>query len=134
MWVCIAMEGKMILIFLISLWATFLLTRLYVQTFLSPIRHPKSKILTHFLSRKLGFDIHHFHFGVLILVISLLSFLFFSSNTIALILLGIGTSLLLDQFYIFFVKDINHFYFSLEGWILSIIPHLILSIILIKFL
>ena len=129
--VCIAMESKMITVFLISLWATFILIRIYTQFVDYPVKDKsKLKTPTKILSRKIGFEIHHFHFGILILVLTLITILFLSLNTLFVIFLAIGASLYLDQAYLPIFKNVN--YFSIKGYTLSLLPHLILTILLIS--
>src|SRR3989338_8967024 len=108
--VCIAMESKMITVFLISLWATFILIRIYTQFVDYPVKDKsKLKTPTKILSRKIGFEIHHFHFGILILVLTLITILFLSLNTLFVIFLAIGASLYLDQAYLPIFKNVNYF-------------------------
>jgi hypothetical protein len=51
-----------------------------------------------FLRRTTGLQIHHYHYGIIILAIALLVYLFLSKNRIVVALLGFGLGSILDSF------------------------------------
>lgn len=88
--------------------------------------HERSKTLTGWLRKKTGFDWHHYHFGFLIVFISLLLSYFLGFNNLLIILLGIGASLFLDQISFLIFLDKNYFkegYFTPKSLVISIIFH-----------
>ncbi len=89
-------------------------------------KYDKSKSLTGFLRRKLEIDVHHFHFGIIILVLIIPVIFLTNLNDINLIILGVGLSMFLDQIsgVLFDVE-----YFGKRSLIISISLHII-SIIL----
>lgn len=124
-----------LIIFLIFLWATFFITRICAVYFHDKIydketpRKSKAKTLTGFLRRKTGFDWHHVHLGMIIIIISF--FLFKIKFIVFLIFLAVGMSLFLDQ--IFPLINIGN-YFSKKMFFISFLLHLIVSLfITLKF-
>lgn len=122
-----------ILWFLIALFSTLIIVRVgahLLHDFKNyGTRHEKSRTPTAFLRNKIGLDIHHIHFGFLILIIDLILFLIFGGKTIIFILLGIGLSLILDQ--ITPLIDKKSCYFSKSKLLISIIFHIIVALITI---
>jgi hypothetical protein len=121
----------MIWVFIISLFATLLVTRLIAHN-LHDIGgygtdNDKSKTLTGFLRRKTGFDWHHIHFGIILLIIALPPIYLLGFSIPLTIMLGIGTSLVLDQ--LTPLIDRNRDYFTKLRILESIALHLIVSII-----
>ena len=125
------MENK--IIFLVSLWLTFILIRV-----LSNLLHDcknyntkkeKSKTLTFWIRKKTKLNIHHIHFGFLFFIIGLMISLFSGINKISIIFLAVGLSLIVDQIYPLLDKRKN--YFSKKMLILSLIFHLVISGIII---
>lgn len=51
-----------------------------------------------FLRAVSGLQIHHYHFGIIILTVALLLYLFYERNNITLALLGFGLGSILDSF------------------------------------
>lgn len=115
--------------FEIALVVTFLLTRIFTHTFHdyeNPENYNKNTLTGH-LREASGLEIHHFHFGLLILLISLILyyFLFYISLTQFKILLGISLSLIFDQILpIFNLLD----YFEFTSILFAISFHLFLLI------
>ncbi len=126
----------MITAFLISLFATFIIIRIFshlwhdMETYGTP--EEKSKTITCWLRKKTGFDFHHLHFGILILVFIIPLILLNSFNIILIIFLGIGLSLVTDQIVPLIFRKIC--YFSNTGIISSIILHLITALIFFSIL
>jgi len=118
-------------IFLLALWITFLIVRP-----LSHLLHDKenygtsrenSKTFTGYLRKKTKKDLHHIHLGILILIVSLLFFIF-KENFLFSLLFGIGTSLVLDQ--ILPLIGLEN-YFDKKMVLASFLLHMIESIIVL---
>ena len=84
-------DKQRLLIFSVS----FLLPLLYFRTlflflpddYISPLR------------RLIGLNLHHFHFGIIILTIATLLLLFYKINTFSVTLSGLGLGLIIDSFF-----------------------------------
>ena len=133
MWLCCEMESEMITPFLISLFATFIVIRIFshlwhdLETYGTP--EEKSKTITCWLRRKTGIDFHHLHFGVLILIIIFPLILINGFNIMLIIFLGIGLSLIADQIVTLIFRKIC--YFSRLGIFWAILLHLIIALIFV---
>ena len=111
-------------IFVINLIFTFLITRLITHKFHIIGKGLKQqKTLTGLIRRKTNFEIHHIHFGFLLLII-VLSY-YFVFNILFVILLAISMSLIADQIFPLFKLCC---YFSKTGIILAILNHIIILI------
>lgn len=123
----------MITAFLISLFATFLIVRIFshlwhdIETYGTP--EEKSKTITCWLRRKTGFDWHHLHFGFIILLIIIPLILLNGFSTTSIIFLGISLSLVMDEIVPLLFKRIC--YFSRIGIFWAIFLHLITALIFI---
>ena len=121
----------MITTFLISLFTTLIIVRIFshlwhdIETYGTP--EEKSKTITCWLRRKTGFDFHHLHFGILILIIIFPLILINGFNILLIIFLAIGLSLVTDQIVPLIFRKIC--YFSRTGIVSSIILHLIVALI-----
>lgn len=125
----------MIIEFLAALWITLVLVRLNAHLFHDRRNYGKlnesSTTITGILRRKTGFDWHHIHFGFIILIISFFLFLNKGLSDYSLILAGIGLSMIFDQLLPWL--NLGN-YFSNKMLTLSIILHIIISVIAIYFL
>ena len=123
----------MITAFLISLFATFTIIRIFshlwhdIETYGTP--EEKSKTITCWLRRKTGFDWHHLHFGFIILLIIIPLILLNGFSTTSIIFLGISLSLVMDEIVPLLFKRIC--YFSRIGIFWAIFLHLITALIFI---
>ncbi len=130
------MEDKIIL-FIISLFGTLLIVRVLTHKFhdmanydrFNP-RNSKAKTITGWLRRETGFDWHHIHFGFIILIFAILWIVMGGLTFINVIFLGISLSLIVDQITPLIDRKSN--YFSKEKLIISIMFHIIISLIAIK--
>jgi len=127
-------------IFIGSLLFTFVFARVIAHSFHDRLNYgtpyEMSKTVTGWLRKRTGFDLHHYHFGFIIFLFSLIFSYFFEFNTWAIIFLGIGTSLLLDQLIFFVSLDETYFkvgYFGLNSLLISLILHLFVALIVIFF-
>lgn len=117
-------------IFEISLILTFIITRSITHS-LHDYKNPKNynkKTLTGKLREKTQMEIHHFHFGIILLFISLIVYFLFGINNLFLLLLGISLSLIFDQ--LIPILNLAH-YFKLKAILFAIVFHLIILIIVI---
>lgn len=126
----------MIALFVISLFLTFILVRFLAYNLHDMknygTKNEKSKTLTGYLRIKTGLDLHHFHFGILILLITILLILWLGLNSPLIVFLAIGTSLIIDQSVPIINKKSN--YFHAKNLITSLIFHIIVSVLAILFL
>lgn len=118
-------------LFLLSLWITFLIIR-SLSHFLHDRQNygtfkENSKTLTRYLRKKTKKDIHHIHIGFILLLISVLLFIFEKVFLFA-IFSGVGTSLVLDQ--ILPLMKLGD-YFGKKMVLAAILLHLIISIIIL---
>ena len=121
----------MITAFIISLFLTFGIIRFSAYFFHDMknygTKNENSKTLTGLLRTKTGFDWHHFHFGLLILVIIIPIIFIAGFSTLKVIILAIGISMTIDQIVSILNKKSN--YFHIKNLSISFIFHLIISII-----
>jgi hypothetical protein len=117
--------------FFISFFITFIIARFVSHSFHDRVFYgtslESSKTLTGLIRRNTGRDVHHFHFGIFIFLISLFYGLFFDFSWWVLALSGVGFSLFLDQSSYFSGAYSNFFkedYFSFEVFITSVFLHL----------
>jgi len=125
---------ELILIFLTSLFLTLLVVRLIAYNFhdmhnydRSNPRNSKARTITGRLRRRTGYDWHHFHLGLLILIIVLPIIYFRGLDITMTILLGSGLSLTIDQLTPIVNKKSN--YFNKKNMSTSIIFHIIVGAI-----
>jgi hypothetical protein len=125
---------ELITTFNLVLFLTLLITRIFAHNFHDMKKYgtkqEKSKTLTGLLRRITGVDIHHYYFGILILIIVLPTFLF-QTNHINIAFLAIGISLFIDQAIPILDKKIC--YFDRRTILLSVASHIIISIFSIIF-
>lgn len=124
------MERKIILLFAISLLLSLFFVR--VSAHLShdmksydkdnPLTS-KAKTFTGFLRRVTGFDWHHVHIGLILLIIIVPLVLMGFVNFISVVFLGIGLSLVADQ--LLALMNLGN-YFGEWMLLLSLIIHLII--------
>jgi ABC-type sugar transport system permease subunit len=123
----------MIILFIITLFLTFIIIRTLAYSFHDMknygTKNEKSKTLTGYLRIKTGYDWHHFHFGILILLITLSFILTSGFNTLSVIFLAIGISMMIDQSVPIIDRKSNYFHF--KNVIISIIFHIIVSLLAI---
>ncbi len=122
------MENKMINIFLFSLLLTFLLVRMGAHYLHDKknynTKKEKSRTITFWLRRKTGYNIHHIHIGLLMILI-ILPLIIFKELTIVLIgALGVSLSLIADQTLPLFSKNIS--YFDKKNLIAATLLHLLI--------
>lgn len=112
-------------IFILVLILTGLITR--ILTHLLHDRNAYNKnTLTGIIRKKINFDLHHIHFGFILVIISTIMYFLEIWNLSLIILLAIGLSFIADQIFpILKVCD----YFYITGISLSLINHLIIIII-----
>jgi len=123
---------SLLFVFPISLFLTLLLVRLIAYKFhdmknydrLNP-RSSKARTFTGKLRRKTGYDWHHFHLGLLILIIILPIIYFRGLQITTSILLGFGVSLTVDQLIPIINKKSN--YFNKDNLLISIIFHIVIA-------
>jgi len=120
----------MLILFIISLFLTFLIVRTIAYSFHDMknygTKKEKSKTITGWLRIKTGFDWHHFHFGGIIFIISLTLILIIGLNKWLTILLAIGISMLIDQAVPIVDRKSN--YFHIKNFIISLIFHIVVAI------
>jgi uncharacterized membrane protein len=121
----------MIRVFILTLFLTFIIVRILAYIYHDRrnygTKKEKSLTLTGYLRKKTGYDFHHFHFGLIILIITLILIWILKINMVLIIMLGISLSMILDQIIPFFNRKSN--YFSKQNFIISLIFHIILSIL-----
>jgi len=117
--------------FLIVLFSTFLITRTTAHLLHDMknygTKKERSKTITGLLRRKTGFDWHHFHLGILILIITIALILIIGFNNLSIIFLAIGISMTIDQAVPIVNRKTN--YFHTKNLIISLIFHIIISLI-----
>ena len=124
----------MIITFLISLFITLFIIRVGAHLFHDKERYntpnEKSKTITFYLRKKTGFDWHHIHIGIILLLL-ILPLIILNGLTISLtILLAISLSLIADQIILLLI-DKKTDYFSKKSLLESIILHIIIAILFI---
>lgn len=120
----------MVDLFLFSLIFTGLFVRLITHKFHVVGKDlKKQKTLTGYFRKNFNFELHHIHFGFLILFITLIYYLF--SEDLILFLLGISLSLIVDQWLSLFFKRVC--YFSRLGILSSLLGHLMVIFTYILF-
>lgn len=121
----------MILYFIIPLFLTFLIIRILAYAFHDMknygTKEEKSKTFTGWLRVQTSFDWHHFHFGIIILLFTIISIFFFNFIRINLILLAIGISMVIDQAVPIVDRKSN--YFHLKNLSISFLFHVVVTII-----
>lgn len=121
----------MIILFISALFLTLIITRIFANKFHDRkdfgTKNEKSKTLTGWLRIKTGLDLHHFHLGIIILIVILPTIFFYKITTLNIIMLGISLSLVADQIIPFFNRKTN--YFNKRNIFLSLILHIIIAVI-----
>ncbi len=102
------METSMITVFFISLFMTFLVVRFFAHKLDGP-HEVRARTPTKKLRQKTGYDIHHLHIGVAILIVIVIGLLFDEISKVDVMFLGIGLSLVLDQITHLKKNDMNYF-------------------------
>jgi hypothetical protein len=128
----------MIKLFTITFFGTFIITRIIATLFhdfnCTKLKKDKSKTLTGIIRRKSGRDIHHIHFGFLILILTLIIYLL---GKFEIILFAIGSSLILDQLIPWISLKFNSIqkinYFKIKGILSAIILHILFFILILYF-
>lgn len=120
----------MLYLFSISLLATLIITRAFAYKFHDMknygTKSDKSKTITGYLRKITGKDIHHYHIGILILLIAIPSILLNGYNNSNIMFLAIGLSLFADQIVPAMNREKNYFHKS--QLMISIALHLIVMI------
>ena len=118
-------------IFLISLFATFSIVRLFSHYFHDRknygTKKEDSKTITGWLRRKTKIDWHHIHFGILLLIITTILHVTYSLTNNLLIFYGVSLSLIADQIIPLIFKRIC--YFSKDGIFWACFNHVIIALI-----
>jgi len=129
------MESKLIL-FIASLFVTLGIVRIFAHNLhdkknydKNNPRNSKAKTPTGWLRRKTGFDWHHIHIGIILLILIFPWILIRGLNNFNIILLGISLSLIADQ--ITPLIDKKSGYFSTKKLLISIIFHIIIALLAI---
>jgi len=126
----------MIALFLVALWLTLLITRIIAHNLHDMKNYgtlnEKSKTPTGLLRKITGWDIHHIHIGLPILVVILPFIIIYGLSDITVILLAISLSFIADQTIPLIDRKSNYFHKS--KLMISIIFHLMISIIIILFM
>lgn len=121
----------MLVLFIVILFLTFIIVRFLAYSFHDMknygTKNERSKTLTGYLRIKTGYDWHHFHFGILILLITMPFILIFGYNALSITFLAIGISMTIDQSVPIVDRKIN--YFHLKNVIISFIFHIIVSLV-----
>ena len=102
------METSMISVFFVSLFMTFFIVRFFAHKLDGPYEM-RARTPTKKLRHKTGYDIHHIHIGIAILIVIFVGILFDEISKIDVMFLGIGSSLVLDQLAPWFNQDIGYF-------------------------
>jgi hypothetical protein len=89
-------------------------------------KNEKSKTITGWLRVKTGFDWHHFHLGIILLIILIPVIIAYGINQLNVILLAISISLIIDQMVPIVDKKSNYFHF--KNLLISFIFHLFILI------
>lgn len=113
-----------VIAFLLSLWGTFLLFR--IALYLMPFNN----------FDLLGYNIHHIFTGSIILMISIVAFVFEFKKLIFVVLAGIGSALILDEVvYLITTAGTDLDYLKPISWIgaLILMTLMTLSILLLSF-
>ena len=126
----------MIGLFLLSLFTTLFVIRLFAYKLhdmknydqFNP-KNSNAKTITGLLRRKTGFDWHHIHFGLIILLFVVPFILFIGINKISIIFLAMGLSMVIDQATPLVNRKSN--YFSRKNLIISLMFHIISGLIAI---
>ena len=120
-------------IFIIFLFMTFIISRLGAYTLHDhegyKIKNEKSKTLTGIVRRKSGLDIHHIHFGIIILLLVIPFVLIKGVHLISTILLSVGISLFIDQIVPYIFKKTD--YFSFRDFLVSLFLHIFVALIVL---
>ena len=91
-----------ILFFILALFVTFVVTRTFAHKFHDMknygTKKERSNTITGILREKTNYDWHHFHLGIIILLIVIPIILLKGLGNIGAIFLAIGISLFIDQF------------------------------------
>lgn len=123
----------MLALFIAALFLTFIIVRVLAYSFHDMknygTKKERSKTLTGYLRIKTGYDWHHFHFGILILLITSPFILILGFNNLSVIFLAIGISMVLDQSVPIIDRKSN--YFHLKNVIISFIFHMVVSLLAI---
>lgn len=121
----------MIITFIVSLFLTFIVIRVSAYSFHDMknygTKNEKSKTLTGWLRIKTGFDWHHFHLGLLTLLIIIPIIFITDFGTLKVIILAAGISMTIDQAVPIINRKSN--YFRIRNLLISFIFHLIISIV-----
>jgi hypothetical protein len=123
----------MILIFIVTLFSTLVVTRITAHKLHDMknygTKNEKSKTLTGIIRKKTGVDIHHFHFGVLGLIVILPIIYFNGMNNLLAAMLGVSLSLISDQ--ITPICKRKYCYFNKKRILESVSLHILIAIIAI---
>ncbi len=124
------------------LFALALMITFFAARFISYVFHDRryygtpfdnSRTFTGILRRRTGIDWHHYHFGFLVALLSLVFYYFFN-NAFFIISLAVGVSLLLDQADFFIFLDREYFksrYFRIGSLLISLLFHLIIIFVIL---
>ena len=114
---------------------TFVITRVIVLRFHDMKNYgnfnENSITLIGLIRKKFGVDIHHFHFGILILITIFPIIYIYGINNLLIIIFGISLSLIADQLVPILNKDLN--YFDKGGIFASVFLHFLIIIVAIIF-
>lgn len=128
------------IIFVSSLLVTFVIARFVAhvlhdrQNYGTP--YEMSRTVTGLLRKKTGFNWHHYHFGIIILILVFVFNSFFGFQGWIIIFSGIGISLFLDQINFLVYSKGDYFereYFSLRSFLISFMFHIIFVLFFIFF-
>lgn len=121
----------MIFYFIVPLFITFLIIRSLAYRFHDMKNYgtekERSKTITGWIRVKTRFDWHHFHFGIIILLVTFVYIFLFNITKANLIFLAIGTSMIIDQAVPIIYRKSN--YFHVKNLLISFIFHIIIAIL-----
>ena len=125
-------------LFGISLFSTLFFTRVFAGWFHDRngknLFDDRSKTLTGMIRRITKKDIHHFHLGIIALLLALTSFFFVGVTGFVVFSLGVSISLVTDDLMLFLRKELSYpseKYFERRNLMESIFLHIIILIVAI---
>lgn len=121
----------MIEIFLITFFTTLIVIRSISYAFYYKRKKYGGNTITEKIRKRIGFDWHNLHFGIIILVIVTPLIIIYGLTLELLIFLAIGLSFIADQITTFVNKKDN--YFDIKELMLSILLHGLIAFVVIIF-
>ena len=121
------------LFFVLSLFGTFFLVRFFAYR-LHDIENygtakDNSRTFTGFLRKKTGLDWHHYHLGIILLLITLPLIFVFGLSVLLVIFLAMGISLTIDQLAPLVDRRMSYFHWG--SLMISFVAHLIVAFLFV---